>query len=158
MEDSLRQLDASKNWALLPFFLGCAAELRGEYGHAGTAVVLLDRAAELINITGERWCEAEIMRLRARFGVSNSEEAIALLQASLATARGQSAKLWELRSAATLAGLIHDHGDHATARELLAPVYEGFTEGWATADLVAARALLDELGQHSDRAIFRSPG
>jgi hypothetical protein len=41
---------------------------------------------------------------------------------------------------------------------LLAPVYEGFSEGWATADLVAARALLDELGQHSDRAIFRSPG
>jgi class 3 adenylate cyclase/tetratricopeptide (TPR) repeat protein len=157
MEDSLRQLDASRNWALLPFFLGCAAELRGECGHAGTAVVLLDRAAELINITGERWCEAEIMRLRARFGVSNSEEAIALLQASLATARGQSAKLLELRSAATLAGLIHDHGDHAAARELLAPVYEGFTEGWATADLVAARALLDELGQRSDRAIFRSP-
>jgi predicted ATPase len=97
------------------------------------------------------------MRLRARFGVSNSKEAIALLQASLATARGQSAKLLELRSATTLAGLIHDHGDHAAARELLAPVYEGFTEGWATADLVAARALLDELGQRSDRAIFRSP-
>ena len=158
MEDSLRQLDASRNWALLPFFLGCAAELRGEYGHAGTAVALLDRAAELVNITGERWCEAEIMRLRARFGVSNSEEAIALLQASLATARGQSAKLWELRSAATLAGLFYDHGDHTAARELLAPVYEGFSEGWATADLVAARALLDELGQHSDRARFRCPG
>ena len=68
MEASLRQLDSGKNWALLPFFLGCAAELRGDYGYAPAAVALLDRATELVGITGERSCEAEIMRLRARFG------------------------------------------------------------------------------------------
>ena len=158
MEDSLRQLDASKNWALLPFFLGCAAELRGEYGHVATAVALLDRAAELVGITGERWCEAEIMRLRARFGASNSEEAVALLEASLATAREQGAKLWELRTATTLAGLLRDEGHSAAARKLLAPIYDWFTEGWATADLITARALLDDLGQHGDRAISPSSG
>jgi class 3 adenylate cyclase len=158
MEDSLRQLDATKNWALLPCFLSCAAELRGEYGHVATAVALLDRAAELVSITGERWCEAEIMRLRARFGASNAEEAVALLQASLATAREQGAKLWELRTATTLAGLLRDEGHSAAARKLLAPIYDWFTEGWATADLVTARALLDDLGQHGDRAISRSSG
>jgi class 3 adenylate cyclase len=158
MEDSLRQLDATKNWALLPCFLSCAAELRGEYGHVATAVALLDRAAELVSTTGERWCEAEIMRLRARFGASNAEEAVALLQASLATAREQGAKLWELRTATTLAGLLRDEGHSAAARKLLAPIYDWFTEGWATADLVTARALLDDLGQHGDRAISRSSG
>jgi class 3 adenylate cyclase len=158
MEDSLRQLDATNNWALLPFFLCCAAELRGEYGHVATAVALLDRAAELVSITGERWCEAEIMRLRARFGASNSEETGALLRSSLATAREQGAKLWELRTAATLAGLLRDEGHSAAARKLLAPIYDWFTEGWATADLVTARALLDDLGQHGDRAISRSSG
>src|SRR5262249_57082263 len=89
MEESLRQLDSGKNWALLPFFLGCAAELRGGYGYAPAAVALLDRATELIGITGERWCEAEIMRLRARFG--GSGQAMPLLGASLATARAHGA-------------------------------------------------------------------
>jgi class 3 adenylate cyclase len=153
MEESLRQLDAGKNWALLPFFLGCAAELRGEYGYADAAVALLDRAAELVAITGERWCEAEIMRLRARFG--GSEQAVPLLEASLATAREQGAKLWELRTATTLAGVLRDQGHSAVAEEVLAPVYDSFTEGWATADLVTARELLDELGGQSGRSRSR---
>ena len=149
MEESLRQLDSGKNWALLPFFLGCAAELRGGYGYAPAAVALLDRATELVGITGERWCEAEIMRLRARF--CGSEQAVPLLEASLATAREQGAKLWELRTATTLAGVWRDQGQSALAEELLAPVYDSFTEGWATADLVAARELLDEVREQAGR-------
>jgi class 3 adenylate cyclase len=149
MEESLRQLDSGKNWALLPFFLGCAAELRGGYGYAPAAVALLDRATELVGITGERWCEAEIMRLRARFG--GSEQAVPLLEASLATAREQGAKLWELRTATTLAGVLRDQGHSAEAEEVLAPIYASFTEGWATADLVTARELLDEVGGQAGR-------
>ena len=153
MEESLRQLDSGKNWALLPFFLGCAAELRGDYGYAPAAGALLDRATELVDITGERWCEAEIMRLRARFG--GSEQAVPLLEASLATARDQGAKLWELRTATTLAGVLRDQGHSAEAEEVLAPIYASFTEGWATADLVTARELLDEVGGQAGRSRSR---
>jgi class 3 adenylate cyclase len=149
MEESLRQLDSGQNWALLPFFLGCAAELRGEHGYADAAVALLDRAAELVTITGERWCEAEIMRLRARFG--GSEQAVPLLEASLAIAREQGAKLWELRTATTLGGVLRDQGHSAVAEDILAPVYDSFTEGWTTADLVTARELLDEIGGQAGR-------
>ena len=57
----------------------------------------------------------------------------------------QGAKLWELRAAVSLARLRRDQGRHAEARDLLAPVYGWFTEGFDTADLKAAKALLDEL-------------
>jgi predicted ATPase len=55
-------------------------------------------------------------------------------------------KLWELRAAASLARLRRDQGRHAEGRDLLAPVYGWFTEGFDTVDLKAAKALLDELG------------
>jgi predicted ATPase len=57
----------------------------------------------------------------------------------------QGARLWELRAAASLARLRRDQGRHAEARDLLAPVYDWFTEGFGTADLREAKALLDEL-------------
>jgi predicted ATPase len=60
-------------------------------------------------------------------------------------AREQEAKLWELRAAASLARLWRDQGRRGEARALLAPVYGWFTEGFATPDLKAAKALLDEL-------------
>jgi predicted ATPase len=146
MQAALDQLDSSKNWALLPFFMASAAELRGQYGDKAAAVALLKRAAELVKISSERWCEAEIMRLQARFGAPDPGEATALLQASLALAREQGAKLWELRSATDLAELWRGQGDDAAARDLLAPIYGWFKEGFDTDDLIAARTLLDELG------------
>jgi len=108
---------------------------------------LLERAAEIVNMTGARWCEAEIARLQARYSASDAEEAIELLRASLATARAQGAKLWELRAATDLARLLHDRGDRDAARDMLAPVYRWFDEGTDTPDLVAARALLDKIGR-----------
>ena len=144
MQAAIEQLDATKNWALLPFFMASAAELRGQYGDRATAVALLERAAELVKISGERWCEPEIMRLQARFSARDPEEAIALLRASLALAREQSAKLWELRAATSLAELWRDRGDDAAARDLLKPIYGWFNEGFDTDDLIAARTLLDE--------------
>ena len=93
------------------------------------------------------------MRLRARFG--RSEDAVPLLEASLATAREQDAKLWELRTATTLAGVLRDQGHSALAADVLAPVYDSFTEGWTTADLVTARDLLDELREQTGRSRSR---
>jgi len=145
MQDSIEQLDATKNWALLPFFMTCAAELRGERGDTAAAARLLDRAAELVTVTGEQWCQPEILRLQARF-TATADEAETLLYAGLAKAQEQNAKLWELRAAMTLAELRRDQGKHADARALLLPVYEWFTEGLQAPDLVAARTLLEEIG------------
>ena len=149
MQAALEQLDSTKSWALLPFFMACAAELSGQYGDVGTAVALLNRAAELVGITGERWCEPEIMRLQAQFSARDPGEAATLLRASLALAREQGAKLWELRTATSFAELRRAQGDRTTARDLLTPIYGWFREGWDTEDLVAARTLLDELGRRS---------
>jgi predicted ATPase len=72
-------------------------------------------------------------------------EAEASFQQALAVAREQQAKLWELRAAMSMARHWRDQGKPQQARELLAPVYGWFTEGFDTLDLKEARALLDEL-------------
>jgi predicted ATPase len=145
MQSSLEQLDAANHWVMLPFFLLCGAEVRGLSGDVIGASALLDRAAELVRRTGEQWCEPEILRLQARFSARDPSETVACLQSSLTRAREQGAKLWELRSATSLASLWCEQGQHAAARELLEPVYASYSEGLTTSDLVAARALLDQL-------------
>ena len=82
-------------------------------------------------------------RLLLRQGDSGAAEE--LYRKALSIAREQEAKLWELRAAASLARLHRDQGRHAEARDLLAPVYGWFTEGFDTLDLKEAKALLDEL-------------
>jgi predicted ATPase len=149
----LEHLDRSNIWALLPFYMASAAELIGQYGDGATAAALVERADELVNMPGGRWCEAEVMRLRARFCSRNPEEAAALLNASLARAKEQNAKLWELRTAADLAALLRDQGNFGCACEVLRPVCEWFNEGKNVADYIAARALLDDIeGRHAARS------
>ena len=74
------------------------------------------------------------------------EAAEELYRKALSIAEEQEAKLWELRATASLARLRREQGRHAEARDLLAPVYGWFTEGFDTPDLKDAKALLDELG------------
>ena len=147
VEACLNQLEAAKHWVMLPFQMASIAEIKGDYGDIEGAAALLDRAAKLVEYTGERWCEAEILRLRARFNTQNPND-VTILQASLARAREQGAKLWELRTATDLAILWRNQNRHNDARELLAPIYAWFTEGLDTPDLVEARTLLGELGLH----------
>jgi predicted ATPase len=147
MQVFLHRLDATKNWAVLPLYLASTAELCGQSGDVATAAAMLERAAEIVNLTGSRWCEAEIIRLQACYGARDAEQAVALLRSSLTIAREQGAKLWELRTATDMARLLRDHGDSSAARTVLAPVYGWFAEGLETADLAGARALLDEIGQ-----------
>ena len=75
-----------------------------------------------------------------------ASEAESCFHRAIEIARSQKAKSWELRAATNLAGLWRDEGRTDEARELLAPVYDWFTEGFDTADLKDAKALLDELG------------
>ena len=101
----------------------------------------------LVERTGERWFAAELNRqkgglLRCQGQTEAAEE---LYRKALSIAMEQGAKLWELRAAASLARLARDQGRPAEARDLLAPVYNWFTEGFDTQDLKEAKALLDEL-------------
>lgn len=99
--------------------------------------------------TGERWWEAEVHRLRgvlllnAEGGVRSAELAAeACFQRALDIARAQGARSWELRAAISLSRLWHQQGKPAAARQLLSEVYGWFTEGFDTADLQEAQALL----------------
>jgi predicted ATPase len=145
MQACIEELDAAKFWAMLPFYMASLAELKGKYGDPGGAAALLDRAAQLAADTDERWCEAEIFRLRARYCARDQDEAVELLQSAIGIARAQHATLWELRSASCLAELWRDRGMHSDASEVLSPVHAWFTEGFKVPDVAAARALLDEL-------------
>ena len=83
--------------------------------------------------------------LLVRQAVPEVTRAEACFQQALTVARRQQAKAWELRAAMSLARLWQQHGKQADARALLAPVYGWFTEGFDTADLQEAKALLDAL-------------
>ena len=107
----------------------------------------MDEALQIVERTGERWFVAELHRHKGELLLrqGKSEAAEELYRKALSIAAEQEAKLWELRAAASLARLRSDQGRRAEARELLAPVYGWFTEGFDTADLKEAKALLDQL-------------
>ena len=102
-----------------------------------------------IETTKERWFEAEVSRIAGEIALKSPEpdgaKAEAYFERALAVARQQQAKSWELRAAMSMARLWRDQGKRDEARDLLAPVYGWFTEGFDTLDLKEAKALLNEL-------------
>jgi predicted ATPase len=123
--------------------LAGACEIAGQTEEAAT---LLDDALQIVERTGECWFAAELNRLKGQLlRRRHSEAAEEFYCKALSIAVEQEAKLWELRAAVSLARLRRDQGHHAEARDLLAPVYGWFTEGFDTPDLKEAKALLDEL-------------
>src|SRR6516164_3149840 len=124
--------------------LAKASEIAGQ---TEEAVTQLDDALHIVERTGERWFAAEVNRHKGQLMLrqGHSQAAEELYAKALSIAREQEAKLWELRAAVSLARLRRDQHGHAEARDLLAPVYDWFTEGFETPDLREAQALLDEL-------------
>jgi predicted ATPase len=125
--------------------LAGACELAGQIEEA---VTLLDDGLQIAGRTRERWLEAELNRYKGELLLrqGRAETAEELYRKALNIAEEQAAKLWELRATMSLARLRRDQGRRAEARDLLAPVYGWFTEGFGTPDLKDAKALLDELG------------
>jgi predicted ATPase len=111
------------------------------------ALSQLDDGLRIVERTGERWLAAELNRLKGQLLLQRgrNDDAEELYRKALSIAVEQEAKLWELRAAVSLARLRRDQGRRAEARDLLAPVYGWFTEGFDTADLKETKALLDEL-------------
>jgi predicted ATPase len=133
--------------AWMPLYIALLAGACEIKGQIDEDAARLDQASELVERTGERWFAAELERQRGRLLLrrGHREAAEKLYRKALGIAREQDAKLWQLRAAASLARLWRDQGRRASARDLLAPVYGWFTEGFATPDPKEAKALLDEL-------------
>ena len=133
-----------------PHFLGMLAEVYGSLGQPEAGLAALSEALALVETTGERYYEAELLRLQgelllqhAALEVSHAETCF---QQALDIACRQEAKSLELRAAMSLARLWRQQGKATDARDVLAPAYHWFTEGFGTPDLQQAKALLEELG------------
>jgi predicted ATPase len=134
---------------LRPYYLALLAETYGTMGQPAAGLALLAEALTLADNTGERWYEPELYRLEGELLLQQSADHYAAAQAcfqhALAVARAQQAKSFELRAATSLCHLWQRQGQGATARELLAPIYGWFTEGFDTPDLQEAKTLLTEI-------------
>jgi predicted ATPase len=107
----------------------------------------LGEAISIIEATGERWCESEARRLRGDLlrAAGDDTTAEANFRDAIAVASKQQAKIFELRASTSLARLWHDRGKRTEARDLIAPIYGWFTEGFDAPDLKEAKKLLDSL-------------
>jgi len=133
----------------LPVYLSLLARACGELAQFNEAWSYIGEAMTAVETTKLKWCEADVHRIAGEIALMSPEpdaaKAEACFERALAVARAQQAKSWELRAALSMARLWRDQGKRDEARELLAPVYGWFTEGFDTLDLKQAKALLDEL-------------
>jgi predicted ATPase/class 3 adenylate cyclase len=133
----------------MPERLSYLARAYAELGRCDDAWRCIGEAMTAVETTKEKWCEAEVHRFAGEIALMSPERDAAKAEdyflRALAVARQQQAKSWELRAAMSMARLWRDQGKLQQARELLAPVYGWFTEGFDTLDLREAKALLEEL-------------
>jgi predicted ATPase len=133
----------------LPWFLLSLTRAYGELGLIESAWRCIGEAMMTVETTKERWLEAEVYRTGGEIALlspnPDATKGEAYFERALSVARQQQAKSWELRASMSLARLWRDQGKVQQARELLAPGYGWFTEGFNTRDLKDAKALLDEL-------------
>jgi predicted ATPase len=134
-----------------PYFLALLAEAYGSIGQPAEGLALLAEALATVDLTGEHGWGAELHRLKGEFLLAQAgarqqvQEAEACFHQALDVACRHQAKSWELRAAISLSRLWQQQGKRTAARELLAPIYSWFTEGFDTPDLQEAKALLDAL-------------
>jgi len=135
-----------------PYYLALLAEAHGAMGQPEGGLTALTEALTLVDTTGERWYEPELYRLKGELLLQQNSakqaDAESCFQHALDLARNQQAKSFELRAAMSLARLWQQQDKRQEAYDLLAPVYNWFTEGFDTADLQDAKALLDALSEN----------
>jgi predicted ATPase len=133
-----------------PYMLALLAEAYGTMGQLEAGLIAIAEALTLADTTEEGFYEPELYRLKGELllqqSLDHQVEAEACFHKALDIARSQQAKSLELRAATSLARLWQQQGKRQEAHDLLAPVYGWFTEGFETADLKDAKALLDTLG------------
>jgi predicted ATPase len=133
----------------MPRSLSYLARAHAGLGHSEDAWRCIAEAMTAVETTKEKWYEADVHRTAGEIALTSpgpdATTAEAHFERALAVARGQQAKSWELRAAMSMARLWRDQGKRQQAHDLLAPVYDWFTEGFDTLDLKEAKALLEQL-------------
>jgi predicted ATPase len=148
MQQGLAAWRATGAGLLRSYWCALLAEVKGHVGRPEAGLDILAETLPLIDKVGERVWTAELYRLKGELllqAVADARQAEACFRQAIDVARHQQAKTWELRAATSLSRLWQRQGKRAEARQLLAPIYGWFTEGFDTADLQEARALLEEL-------------
>jgi len=149
LESGLTEYRSTGATVWVPMYSSYLADAYAELGHLDDARRYIEEALTAVELTGERWWQAEAHRVAGELVLKSPErdtvKAEVSLSRALAVSRHQQAKSWELRAAMSLARLWRHQGKTVEARELLAPVYGWFTAGFDTRDLTEAKALLEEL-------------
>jgi class 3 adenylate cyclase/predicted ATPase len=151
MEEGLNALRATGTENGRPYWLSLLAEACNQPNLFDRGLTALAEALAAVEAQEERYCESEIYRLKGelllRNGDANTAEARGCFERAIEIAHQQSAKSYELRATTSLARLLAKQGRREEARTMLAAIYNWFTEGFDTADLIDAKALLDELSE-----------
>jgi len=149
MRQGLAAWHATGAKVIRPYGLALLAEASAKLAQHEAGLTLLAEALGITNDTEERRWDAELYRLKGELlrvrATEQDTEAETCFRQALDIARHQQAKSWELRAATSLARLWQRQGQRAAAHQVLAEVYGWFTEGFDTADLREAKALLDAL-------------
>ena len=149
MRHHLSEHRAAGSELLSEHFLALIATAVGRTGRVDEGLRVIDQSFPIIERTGARFYEAEVHRLKGELllmqDVSNAAPAEQSLRTAIDISRRQKAKSWELRATTSLARLLRDTGRRDGARAMLAEIYGWFSEGFDTADLKDAKALLGEL-------------
>jgi predicted ATPase len=140
--------------SLVPYFLALLADAYATTGQAEEALTTLAEALAITEQTHEGYMEAELYRLKGELQ-PEPEQADACFHRAIEIARRQNAKSFELRAVMNLSHLDHKQGRHTEARQMLAEIYGWFTEGFDTADLKEAGALLESFGIDCGKATER---
>jgi predicted ATPase len=131
----------------LPIFIALEGEAHAAAGRSDAALRAVDEAIAISGETGERWAIAEVIRLKAQIlsksGRGEADEIESLLNESIETAGLQGAKSWQLRAACDLVQFQRERGREHDALRLLRSIYQQFTEGFGTVDLVTAKAVME---------------
>jgi non-specific serine/threonine protein kinase len=155
LRSGLAEMQAADYRLFYPFFQAELAAALGAIGRIDDGLATIDEALRLAVETDYQWFVPEILRskgeLHTRCASNDLAKAADLFRQSISHARGQQAFFWELRAATSLARLLRDQGQSADAVACLQPIYDRFTEGFGTADLIAAKQLLSELRDVSGR-------
>jgi adenylate cyclase len=154
VREALARLTTLGVEVMRPYQLALAGEVAGMLGEPDDALDLVGAALDAVARGGERWCEAELVRLRSQFVLQSArandsvgiapDEVEKLLHDAIDIARHQQARSFELRAATSLARLHLDRGRPEPGRATLAEIYRSFSEGHGTADLRDAAALIGE--------------
>jgi predicted ATPase len=147
LQETLTELRTSGDEDWFPHSLSLAAEAHHVAGQLQKALQLLGEASERVERNEERWFAAEVYRLQGNLllSLSKLDEAETCFQRAARVAREQDAKMWELRATASLAHLRTNRGRRHEAHDLLAPIYDWFTEGLETPDVQDAKEVLSAL-------------